>query len=81
MTIDSTAGAILAIPRPLKRIIAISVDMAMCALTVWLAFGLRLDTWGLLSNTQWLAVVGSIVLAIPIFVVSGLYRAIFRYSG
>jgi FlaA1/EpsC-like NDP-sugar epimerase len=81
MSFRSAAEAALALPRPAKRAIAVMLDAALCALTVWIAFYLRLDDWVMLRGLHWLAVIISIVLAIPIFVVSGLYRAIFRYSG
>lgn len=75
------AVPLLALPRPAKRLIALSVDAALCVLTVWLAFYLRLGELVALSGAALWAVVVSIGLALPIFIVSGLYRAIFRYSG
>lgn len=71
----------LALPRFTKRLLALSVDAGLCVLTVWLAYCFRLDDWVALSGVQWLPVVVSLVLALPIFVVMGLYRAIFRYAG
>lgn len=81
MTPQRLADAILALPRPAKRVVAISIDVILCGLAVWVAFYLRLDQWVALRGVQWLAVLISCGLAIPIFIVSGLYRAIFRYSG
>lgn len=75
------ALAILALPRAAKRFIAIFVDLSLCILTVWLAFYLRLGEFVALSGNQLWAVVVSIGIALPIFILSGLYRAIFRYSG
>lgn len=75
------AVPILALPRPAKRFIALSVDLSLCVLTVWLAFYLRLGEFVALSGTALWAVGVSVGMALPIFVVSGLYRAIFRYSG
>jgi FlaA1/EpsC-like NDP-sugar epimerase len=78
---------VLALPRPAKRIAVISVDISLCVLSVWLAYYLRLgELIGFSWNTQWgigasWATVISAILAIPIFIVSGLYRAIFRFSG
>ena len=72
---------ILALPRSTKRIIALSVDISLCVLTVWLAFYLRLGEFVTLIGKPLWAVGISLVLALPIFMVSGLYRAIFRYSG
>ena len=72
---------ILALPRAAKRFVALSVDLGLCVLTVWLAFYLRLGEFVALSDTALWAVAASGGIALPIFIVSGLYRAIFRYSG
>lgn len=53
----------------------------MCVLTVWLAFYVHLSEFVTLSGSAFWAVVISVAFALPIFVVSGLYRAIFRYAG
>lgn len=75
------AVPILALPRATKRFVALSVDLGLCVLTVWLAYYLRLGEFVALSGNALWAAGASIGLALPIFVVSGLYRAIFRYSG
>jgi FlaA1/EpsC-like NDP-sugar epimerase len=72
---------ILALPRWVKRFVVLAVDTALCVLTVWLAHYLRLGEFVALSGNALLAVVSSISIALPIFIISGLYRAIFRYSG
>lgn len=72
---------LLALPRPVKRALALVVDLALCVLAVWLALSLRLEDWVRLQGVYWWAVAGSVGLALPLFVVHGLYRAIFRYSG
>ena len=72
---------ILALPRAAKRFVALSVDLVLCILTVWLAFYLRLGEFIALSDNAFWAVGASICIALPIFVLSGLYRAIFRYGG
>lgn len=72
---------VLALPRAAKRIIALSVDVALCVFTVWLAYYLRLGEFIALSGRALWAVAASVCIALPIFIVSGLYRAIFRYSG
>jgi FlaA1/EpsC-like NDP-sugar epimerase len=75
------AAPILGLPRTAKRFVALSVDSGLCVLTVWLAYYLRLGEFVALSGNALLVVVASIGIALPIFIVSGLYRAIFRYSG
>jgi FlaA1/EpsC-like NDP-sugar epimerase len=72
---------LLGLPRAAKRFVAVSVDLGLCVLTVWLAYYLRLGEFAALSGTALWAVVASVGIALPIFIVSGLYRAIFRYSG
>lgn len=72
---------LLGLPRAAKRFVAVSVDLGLCVLTVWLAYYLRLGEFIALSGVALWAVAASIGIALPIFIVSGLYRAIFRYSG
>lgn len=73
---------LLHLPRATKRLLVLAVDASLCVLTVWAALCLRYEAW--ISLTQfpypWV-VLASVVLALPLFVVFGLYRAIFRYSG
>lgn len=76
-----TAQPVLALPRYAKRIIVLALDAALCVLTVWLAYYLRLGEFISLTGTHLWPVLVSLGLALPIFIVSGLYRAIFRYSG
>lgn len=80
-TLNKLAVPVLALPRAAKRFVALVVDLALCILTIWLAYYLRLGEFVTLSSNALLAVSVSIGIALPIFVVSGLYRAIFRYSG
>jgi len=75
------APPVLALPRTAKRLVALSVDISLCVLTVWLAYYLRLGEFVALSGSALLAVAASVGISLPIFIVSGLYRAIFRYSG
>lgn len=85
MPFIKAATSLLALPRTLKRFLALGMDASLCVLTVWLAYYLRLGEWVRLSNDpEWMplwAILGSLALALPIFVISGLYRAIFRYAG
>lgn len=80
MFVKSWAEATLAIPRSLKRAIALSVDAGLCVLSVWVAYYLRLSEWIDLSDAK-LPVIASVVIALPIFVSTGLYRMIFRHAG
>ncbi|MBN8949682.1 MULTISPECIES: nucleoside-diphosphate sugar epimerase/dehydratase [unclassified Rhizobium] len=78
---DKLVLPFLALPRSTKRALALLVDASLCVLTVWFAYCLRLDDWVILAGVEWLPAIVSLLLAIPIFIVLGLYRAIFRYAG
>ncbi|NNU70374.1 polysaccharide biosynthesis protein, partial [Rhizobium sp. WYCCWR 11152] len=54
---------------------------SFCVLTIWLAYCFRLNEWTVLTGVQWLPVVVSLCMALPIFIVMGMYRAIFRYAN
>ena len=73
--------AILALPRYTKRIIVLLMDISLCVFTVWLAFYLRLGEFVSLSGHTFLAAALSVAVALPVFLVLGLYRTIFRHSG
>ncbi len=75
------ANPLLTLPRSFKRAIAIGVDVALCALTVWIAYYLRLSEWVPLNGRPILAVGLSVALAIPVFAAFGLYRIVFRHAG
>ena len=86
-TLSKLVVPVLALPRQAKRVVALAVDLALCLLTVWLSYYLRLGEFiSVHGQSEWAqgaawASAASIGFALPIFVVSGLYRAIFRYSG
>ncbi len=75
------------LPRYAKRIIAIFSDAFLCVFALWIAFYLRIGEFINLStiqeNAQNIIIVAilSIIIAIPIFWLFGLYRTLFRYSG
>jgi FlaA1/EpsC-like NDP-sugar epimerase len=85
--IQMLAGKALSLPRLAKRTVALMVDFFLCVLTVWLTYYLRLGEFiSLTGKSPWsqgaaLVSLGSVVIALPIFIRLGLYRAIFRYSG
>ena len=72
---------ILKLPRIIKRGIVMFLDVMLAGLTVWIAFGLRMDQWSFLQGSQWWAFFVAASIALPFFIFSGLYRAIFRYVG
>lgn len=81
----SLVKSVLGLPRLTKRLVVMVLDVCLCVLTVWLAYYLRLDEWiSLVGEAFWrpsLAIVVAIAVALPILVMTGSYRAIFRYAG
>jgi FlaA1/EpsC-like NDP-sugar epimerase len=71
----------ISLPRSTKRFLALSLDVCLCILTVWLALCLRFESWVRIDGNQWLPVIISPVLAIPLFIAFGLYKAVFRFAG
>jgi FlaA1/EpsC-like NDP-sugar epimerase len=81
MNLQPFALHMLALPRWAKRFLVTALDAGLCILSVWLAYYLRLGEFVALSGNALWATGTAIGIALPIFIVSGLYRAIFRYSG
>lgn len=76
--------SLLGLSRPIKRLIALAVDAVLIGFTVWLSFYLRLGEWINPLTVEWRpmsAFWAALCIALPIFVVTGLYRNIFRFSG
>lgn len=58
----------------------VTVDISLCILAVWVAYFLRLSTWVPLYGPPASAAVVSLLLALPIFAVMGVYRPVFRHA-
>ena len=68
-------------PRSVKRLIIVAVDFIMIVIALWAAFSLRYGVFYLPPQKQlWIFLLAPII-AIPIFIRFGLYRAIIRYLG
>ncbi|WP_309680820.1 nucleoside-diphosphate sugar epimerase/dehydratase [Polaromonas sp.] len=81
MLFDKSAAPFLALPRSVKRLVVVALDLVLSLVSVWVAIYLRLDQVGLPMLQQKYVYLLAPVLAIPLFVRFGLYRAIFRYTG
>lgn len=75
------ADPLFALPRGLKRAMVATIDAALCALTIWIAYYLRLGYFVTLAGRPSLAVALSIALALPAFYVAGLYHMAFRRAS
>jgi FlaA1/EpsC-like NDP-sugar epimerase len=72
---------VLGWPRVAKRLVVIALDVLLALLATWIAFTLRLDALHQPAGAQWWVYAIAPVLAVPVFIKFGLYRAIFRYTG
>ena len=78
----------LSLHRYTKRSIAITTDAILCILCTWLAFAIRSNYWislkpeieilTLFEDLNIYSTLISVMIAIPIFWLFGLYRTIFR---
>lgn len=75
------ADPLLALPRGIKQTAAATIDAALCALTVWIAYYLRLGYFVSLAGRPSIAVGLSIVLSLPALYAAGLYHMAFRRAG
>lgn len=81
----SFVDPVLALPRWIKRLLALLTDIGLCILAVWLAYYLRIDEWVRLSGDPQfrpgLAAGVALIIAVPLFITHGFYRVIFRHSN
>ena len=79
--LSNVSKNIIDLNRYAKRTIAIITDIGLCIFCTWLAFYLRLEEFIRINDVTTLAVVISILFAIPIFWLMGLYKTIYRFAG
>jgi FlaA1/EpsC-like NDP-sugar epimerase len=67
--------------RRTKQAFVFLVDCASAFLSVWIAFGVRLDDWLRFDSARTTVLLLVLATAVPLFIKFGLYRSIFRYTG
>ncbi len=72
---------ILGLDRLYKASLVALMDIGLVLLSLWLAFSLRLGEWYQPVGSQWLLFGVAPLIAIPVFIRLGLYRAVIRYIG
>ena len=71
---------LIGLPRWLKQAVVMAVDLLLGIAATWLAFSLRIDGMHVPHGNEWIPYWFGPLLALPIFIYFGLYRAIFRYT-
>ncbi|MGC1271658.1 MAG: nucleoside-diphosphate sugar epimerase/dehydratase [Croceibacterium sp.] len=79
--VAETINQLLALPRSVKRFVALAVDISLIIFTVALSYWIRLDEWIRPVGNEWLPYLLAVGLSVPLFVRLGFYRAIFRHTG
>jgi FlaA1/EpsC-like NDP-sugar epimerase len=78
--IEGFRARVLALPRRWKQGILVGVDVLALSFSLWSSFALRYDSWYFPRNAdQWTVICSAVIVAIPVFVRMGLYRAVVRY--
>lgn len=80
---DKIRAYLLGLPRRYKRILQVTTDIILVSFALWMAFVVRLGLDEMVNpivQHTWLFVSAPIV-AIPLFIRFGMYRAVMRYFG
>ncbi|HRL93845.1 MAG TPA: nucleoside-diphosphate sugar epimerase/dehydratase [Pseudomonas sp.] len=80
---DALRARLISLPRRYKRVLQLVVDVFLVWAALWLAFLVRLgDTQHIepFKGHAWLFILAPII-AIPLFIRGGMYRAVMRYFG
>jgi FlaA1/EpsC-like NDP-sugar epimerase len=78
--VENAKDVVIGLPRAWKRVILMSFDFLSLSIVLWASFSLRLDRWVFPQNLEmFLLILSGPVIAIPIFIRMGLYRAVVRY--
>ncbi|TDY02707.1 polysaccharide biosynthesis protein [Thiohalophilus thiocyanatoxydans] len=81
MTITRITGWLGDLPRPYKQLVMAASDALLLIMALWAAFSLRLGTLYVPQPPVLWVMLAAPLLAIPLFIRFGLYRAIVRYIG
>ncbi|NOQ35871.1 MAG: NAD-dependent epimerase/dehydratase family protein [Methylococcaceae bacterium] len=71
----------ITLSRPKKAAILISVDIVFSMVALWMAFSLRFGEFYQIKGDIKYLFIAAPILAVPVFIHLGLYRAIIRYIG
>ena len=66
------------LPRAAKRTVLVAADSTISAFSLWAALSLRFEQWVPPTDKWWPLLLAAPLAAIPVFVRSGLYRAVIR---
>lgn len=73
--------SILVLPCSAKRVVALTFDVVSALSTLWLAIVFSDEFRLATSGNHWYLYLLAPAIMLPVFVLSGIYRAVYRYSG
>lgn len=80
---EKVRALLLSLPRRQKRILQVAADILLVWIALWMAFLVRLGLDELINpfTTHFLLFLSAPIVAIPLFIRFGMYRAVMRYFG
>ena len=69
----------LNLQRPAKQLLLALIDFGLLFFAVWAAYAIRAENAFIPSAEQWVLMAAAPVVALPVFLRMGLYRAVIRY--
>lgn len=77
---NRTRSLVLSLPRRWKQAVLVVSDCISLSFALWASYCLRYDQWyAPASLDQWAIILSACIVAVPVFIRMGLYRAVVRY--
>lgn len=74
-------GRLAVLPRWQKRALVFGIDVVLLIVSIWVAYSLRMSEWIYWNEAIRKLAIGGLLMMIPSFFLTGVYRSIFRYAG
>ncbi len=81
MEMDKPVDSLRTLPSLHKRFLVSILDLSLLLFSFWSALSIRFGEPLLPSHTQTALAILAVVIAVPVFLYTGLYRAVIRYMG
>ena len=72
---------LLGLPRPVRRLIVLAMDLVICSFAVWVAFWLRLGEWDWINVPVFFFLAVANCTWVIVSLLGGAYRSVVRFSG
>ena len=69
------------LPRVGKQGVVFALDLVLLFQSIWIAYSLRIGSWILWDEAVWKLALGTGIVMVPVFYLTGVYQTIFRYVG